>query len=349
MYFTRFFKGLTGEDPMEDEENVRTLTVAKDGSGDFDTINAALNAISADDGTPVKIFIKKGIYRERLEIRTPFLTLEGEDPLETVITYDHYALMKMEDGSKRGTFRSYSVFIDTHDLTARNLTFENSAGPGDLVGQAVAVYVDGDRIIFDDCRFLARQDTLFTGPLPPQEIEKNGFVGPKQFAERINGRHYYHHCFIRGDIDFIFGSATAFFEDCEIFSEDNGKKINGYVTAASTPEGQRYGYVFDHCRFTGNCPDESVYLGRPWRDYARAVIINSEIGAHILREGWDDWGKIRAHDTVFYAEYGNSGKGADMTYRPSWVKHLDEEDVKEYTSEKVLSGDDGWNPCTVLL
>lgn len=124
------------------------------------------------------------------------------------------------------------------NFTASNLTFENSAGPGTKVGQALALYVDGDRIAFHDCRFLGNQDTLFTAPLPPKEIEPNGFVGPKQFAPRINGRHFYQRCYIEGDIDFIFGGATAYFEDCEFFSKYTGQPISSYVTAASTPEGQ---------------------------------------------------------------------------------------------------------------
>ena len=147
-----------------------TLIVAKDGTGQFSTITEALNTLEEDDIRPAVIYIKRGIYKERLTIRRPFLTFEGEDPQETVITYNLGARMEMEDGTKRGTFRTYSVFIDTHDFTARNLTFENSAGPGAVVGQALALYVDGDRILFDNCRMLASQDTIFTGPLPPKEI-----------------------------------------------------------------------------------------------------------------------------------------------------------------------------------
>lgn len=123
-----------------------------------------------------------------------------------------------------------------------------------------------DRLLFEDCRFLGSQDTLFTAPLPPKEIEPNGFIGPKQQAPRIHGRHCYRHCYIEGDIDFIFGSATAYFEECEFFSKHIDQDINGYVTAASTPKDQKYGYVINACRFTSNCPPHSVYLGRPWRD-----------------------------------------------------------------------------------
>lgn len=324
------------------EDAVRRITVAQDGSGDYTTVKEAAASVSADNRQPVTIFIRKGVYKERLEITAPFLTLEGEDAEETVITYDRYAKMEMEDGMKRGTFRSYSVFVNTHDFTARNLTFENSSGLGTQVGQALALYVDGDRIVFDGCRLLGHQDTLFTGPLPPKEIEKNGFIGPKQYAPRINGRHYYKNCFICGEVDFIFGSATCYFEDCELFSKNVGKEVNGYVTAASTPEGQEYGYVFHHCRFTSDCPKESVYLGRPWRNFAKTVILNSEIGPHICREGWHDWGKTDAQKTVFFAEYGNYGEGAALAGRPDWVVRLKEEELEHFRRDAVLAGADGW-------
>lgn len=324
------------------EQYGNRIVIAKDGSGDFISINEALKAVGTEGEKPLTFFIKKGVYHERLEIFRPFLTFEGEDANETVITYHLGAKMLMEDGTRRGTFRSYSVFIDTHDFTAKNLTFENSAGPGAVAGQALALYVDGDRIVFENCRLLASQDTLFTGPLPPKEIEKNGFIGPKQFAPRINGRHYYKDCYIRGDIDFIFGSATAYFENCEIFSQDIGKEVNGYVTAASTPEGQEYGYVFNHCRFVSDCPPESVYLGRPWRNFAKVVIMNSYLGPHIRKEGWHDWGKTDAHDTLYFAESENYGPGAENRKKPDWVDCFGKEGQSFYQKERVLAGEDGW-------
>lgn len=313
-----------------------------DGTGDFLTIGEAVKAAEDSGIRPVSIYIKKGIYREHLEISCPYLTLEGESAKETVITGSLFAKMVMEDGLRRGTFRSYTVLIDTHDFTARNLTFENSAGRGELVGQAPALYVDGDRICFDHCRILASQDTLFTGPLPPKEIEENGFVGPKQYAPRINGRHYYKDCFIRGDIDFIFGSATAYFENCDLFSQEIGREVNGYVTAASTPEEQKYGYVFEHCHFVGNCPPNSVYLGRPWRNFARVVLLNCRLEEHIRREGWHDWGKRESHDTLYFAEYNSTGPGAVMDSRPEWVDILTGAKAMDYGREKVLGGEDGW-------
>ncbi len=328
---------------MTENEPIR-LTVAQDGSGDFTAIGQALEYLEQLPEGPAVIFVRKGIYEERLELHRPYLTLEGESAAETVITYGLYARMKMEDGENRGTFRSYSVFIDTHDFTARSLTFVNSAGPGTVVGQALALYVDGDRILFEGCRMEGSQDTLFTGPLPPKELQPGGFLGPKQNAPRINGRHCYRNCHIRGDVDFIFGSATAYFENCELFSLDTGREINGYVTAASTPEGQAYGYVFEHCHFTGNCPPETVYLGRPWRNYAKVVLLNCLMENHIRREGWHDWGKREAHDTLFFAEYNSSGPGAAGAARPEWVTILEKGCEARYSKERVLGGTDGWNP-----
>lgn len=319
------------------------IHVSQNGDGDFCTIGDALKALEGSSEAE-EIFIHKGIYRERVVIRRPNLTLIGETAEETVLSYGLYARMPMEDMGKLGTFRSYSVLIDTHDVAVRNLTFENSAGKGPDVGQALAVYADGDRLVFDGCRFLGGQDTLFTAPLPPKEIEPGGFTGPKQFAPRISGRHYYKDCYLEGDIDFIFGGAAAYFENCEFFSKDIGRPINGYVTAASTPEGQKYGYVMQSCRFTGNCPPHSVYLGRPWREYARVVLLDCQIGEHIREEGWHDWNKPQAHETCLFAEYNSQGPSSDQSKRPGWVKKLTPAEAVYYQKSYVLGGDDHWNP-----
>lgn len=325
------------------------IHIAQDGSGDFRSITEALQALDQQHDAqscpePVSLLIHNGIYKEWLTITHPYLTLIGESTEHTILTYDLYARMPQADIGKLGTFRSYSCFIDTHDFTARNLTFENSSGKGPDVGQALAMYADGDRLFFDHCRFLGGQDTLFTAPLPPKEIEPNGFIGPKQSAPRLTGRHCYRDCYLEGDIDFIFGGATAYFERCEFHSKDIGQPINGYVTAASTPEGQEYGYVMDHCRFTGSCPDHSVYLGRPWREFARTVLLNCEIGPHICEEGWHDWNKPYAHDTVFYAEYQSSGPSSDIKKRPGWVKSLTPAEAEHFARPLVLGGTDHWDP-----
>lgn len=320
------------------------IHISQDGTGDFCTITEALASLKPDNATPQILYIHKGFYEEQIAVRVPYVTFMGESAEDTILSYGLYARMVMEDGSNRGTFRTYSCLVDTHDFTAKNITFQNSSGKGTDVGQALALYADGDRLLFENCRFLGGQDTLFTGPLPPKEIEKNGFLGPKQFAPRINGRQLYKNCYLEGDIDFIFGSATAYFESCTFFSKYTGKEISSYVTAASTPQGQEYGYVMENCRFESNCPPNSAYLGRPWREYAKTVLINCYIDDHICKEGWHDWNKEAAHEHAFYGEYGSYGPGAAMERRPDWVRRLTEEDLQSYTKEAVLQGEDGWRP-----
>lgn len=318
-----------------------TLKVDPDGASRsggifFRTIAQALQEAEKYAGDKVIIEIAAGVYRERLEIHQPDISFRGMGCMNTILTYDDYAKCILPDGEKRGTFRTPTLFIDADRFHAANMTFENSAGRGADVGQALALYVDGDGMVFENCRISGSQDTLFTGPLPPFPYEKNGFRGPKENAPRINGRHYYVNCFISGDVDFIFGSATALFEDCEIFSRDLGQEINGYVTAASTPQGQTYGYVLNRCRFTGECKPGSVYLGRPWRNYARTVILNSYLGRHIHPAGFHDWNKNEAHSTVFYAEYKNYGPGADTSGRAAFVRQLTDAEAAGFTLEKVL-------------
>ncbi len=318
------------------------LTVAKDGRGDFKRISDALAWLEKNPQEPRTIFIRRGLYEERVEVHLPHVTLLGEDAQQTVISYFLYAMMPRDDIGKLGTFRSYTMFVDAGDFTAANLTIANTAGTGVDIGQGVAVYADGDRIRFENCRLLGCTDTLFTGPLPPFELKKYGFTGPKQFAPRINGRHLYRNCYIEGDVDFIFGSATAYFERCEIHSKDRGQVINSFATAASTAEGQKYGYVFESCRFTGSCPPVTAYLGRPWRNFARTVILRSYLGPHIRPEGWHNWDKPEAEGTILYGEYENFGEGWNPEKRPSWVRMLTESEAEAYTKEQVLGGEDGW-------
>jgi len=298
----------------------------------YSTIKQALTAAKAYAGQPVTLSIFPGFYHEKLEITQPYLTLEGISAESTIITYNQGAKEILPNGEKRGTFRTYTLLVDAPNVTLRNLTIENSAGPGKTAGQAIALYAEGEGITVDHCRLLGHQDTLFTGPLPPSEGIPGGFRGPKEFAPRINGRQYYKNCYICGSVDFIFGSATAYFENCTIESLDEG---TGYVTAGSSPDGQRYGYVFNYCRFVSSNPDQTAYLGRPWRDYAKVVVLNSEINSHIHPDGWDDWGKHHARQTVYFAEYKNYGPGASGN-RPDWIHLLTDEEALLYSKEQIL-------------
>ncbi|NQX66973.1 pectin methylesterase [Paenibacillus alba] len=322
------------------------MIVAADGTGDFTRIQDAIDRIPANNQEEAIIYIKKGIYREKLNIEIPNISLFGESAQETIITFDDYAKKTYGNGELYHTFNSYTVFIGANRFTADNLTFENSAGKGEVVGQAVAAYVDGDRVVFRNCRFLGNQDTLFTGPLPEVPLDRSTFGGPREGAPRLYGRHYYDRCYIEGDIDFIFGSATAVFNDCEIFSKkrDSHADTHGWITAASTPEGAKYGYVFLNCKLIGDAPPQSVYLGRPWRIYAKTAFIHCWMGAHIQAEGWNNWNKPESEQTSFYCEYNNSGPGYAKDKRVSWAAILTDEQAANFTVSSVLAGQDGWNP-----
>lgn len=286
------------------------------------------------DETPVTLQLEAGEYREKCVLSRPNTTLVGAGADKTRIVWGDGAFEILADGMKRGTFRTATLLIDGDSVTMKNLTVENDASPREKVGQAVALYVDAQDFVCEDCVLLSYQDTLFTAPLPPKEVEKNGFIGPKQFTPRTPQKHTYRRCLIRGDVDFIFGGAAAWFEECEIRSADGrvdkSTPFGGYATAASTPEGQQYGYVFHRCRFTGeNVPDASVYLGRPWREFAKTVLIDCELGAHIHPEGWCEWAGRGAAGGVVYAErgcYGAGAQGKRVAFAKAWEEATTYED-----------------------
>lgn len=307
------------------------IIVAQDGSGAFTSIQEAVDSVSM---LPETIYIKNGVYHERVEIKAPFLTFEGEDAEKTILEYDEYANKILEDGEKCGTFRSYTLLVAADNFTCRNMTVANISGFGKEVGQALAVYAEGDHILFSGCRLLGHQDTLFTGPLPNEEAKAGGFKGPTEFAPRRLCRQIYENCYIEGEVDFIFGSAAAYFENCTLYSLNRDMDPNGYVTAPSTYENQKYGYVFHNCRFKSNCPENSVYLGRPWRNYGQTVLIHCELDGHIKDEGFHDWNKPETHNTVFLAEYDCYGDGYKPKLRADFVKQLSADEAAEYTLDK---------------
>ncbi len=334
-------------------ESIYTLRVSRAAEGAYPAISDALAAVDRlypDAEQPVMIRIDPGEYRERVEIRRPHVTIEGETADSVRIVGCLAAQMPSEDGSgqdgKLGTFRTYTVLVDADDVTLANLTIENDAGDGREVGQAIALYADGDRLVVDACCIKGHQDTLFLGPLPPHEAKPGGFIGPKQYAPRRVGRQYFRRCRIEGDVDFIFGGARAYFEGCEIRSLNRDMDVNGYVTAASTPEGEPYGFVFHGCSFTA--PDDvapdSVYLGRPWREWAQTVLIDCWLGQHIKREGWWDWNKPAAHERARYVGASLHGPAGDAAGWAPWVRELDATAAARYAREQVLAGADGWDP-----
>ena len=306
------------------------------------SLQVALDALPAGADTPVRIRLSEGVWREKITLTRPNTTLEGAGADRTTILWDDAATDPMEgETGHRGTFRTATLRTDGEHITLRGLHIRNGAVPRERAGQAIALYADGDGFLCEDCRLSGAQDTLFTAPLPPREAQPGGFIGPKRFAPRVPQRQVYRRCRIEGDVDFIFGSAAAWFEDCDIVSidgrEDRSAPFGGYATAASTPEGQRYGYVFNRCRFLSEgCPDGSVYLGRPWRAFARTVLLRCELGAHIRPEGWHDWNKPTFPETGLYAEYACYGPGA-AGERVPYARRLSDAEAEAYTLEQFLA------------
>ena len=249
-------------------------------------------------------------------------TIVISDPDQEIVgeTYTGSLSARMihEDGKPYHTFRTQTVLVEGDRVNFRDCRFENTAGPGKEVGQAIALYIDADDVTLENCVISAHQDTLFLAPLPPKEIEPDGFIGPKQDTPRYPRIMHFVNCVIEGGVDFIFGGATATFDNCEFRSVEPG-----YVFAPSTPEGIPVGFLARNCKFTADpsVPEHSCYIARPWREYGKVRIEDCELGAHIHPNGWDDWGKTAAHDTVEFEEVRSKGPGAEGA-RPTWVKHI---------------------------
>ena len=287
------------------------FTVAWDGSGDYKTVQEAFDAVPYNNKKSITIIIKEGIYKEKLLIDSTktFVTLIGADKFNTILTYDDHTGKLSPQGDTINTRTSWSFKILADNFTANNITFQNDAGFS--AGQAVAVESDGDKAIFKNCRFIGNQDVLFTN--------------------NDKSRQYYQQCYIEGTTDFIFGSATAWFEQCHIHS-----KKNSHITAASTPKENKYGYVFNDCVLTGDTSLHSVSLGRPWRPYAAVIYMHCFIGEHIKAEGWSNWNNTDNYKTTRYAEYKNYGASADPLKRVNWARQFTDKEAAEITLQKIF-------------
>ncbi len=299
-------------------DNPDTIVVARDGTGEFRNVAEALEVCRAFMDYHKVIYVKKGTYKEKIVVPQWLTNIEilGEDCANTIITYDDHANIKLP-GTDRGmgTFRTYTVKVQGSGITFRNITIENNSP---RMGQAVALHTDGDRIVLINCRLLGHQDTVYTGTAGTRLLFKD--------------------CYIEGTTDFIFGPSIAWFEGCTIHS-----KANSYITAASTPKDQPYGYVFNHCRLTADSTVTKVYLGRPWRDYGYTLFMNCEMGGHIRPEGWHHWQKER-ENTARYMEYNNHGAGADVSKRVSWSHQLSKKEASKTTMAAVFCINDAWTP-----
>ncbi len=299
-------------------DNPDTIVVARDGSGEFRTVNEAIEVCRAFMDYHKVIYIKKGTYKEKVIVPQWLQNIElcGEDRDETIITFDDHAkILYAPTGQGMGTFRTYTVRIDANDITLKNLTVENNAA---RLGQAVALHTQGDRLLFVNCRFLGNQDTIYTG-MPRTRMLFKG-------------------CYIEGTTDFIFGPSTAWFESCAIFC-----KSNSYITAASTPKDAEFGYIFNNCTITAADNVNKLYLGRPWRDYGYTLFMNCELPKQICAQGWHHWQKNR-EATARYMEYNNRGEGAQTSGRAAWSRQLTKKEAKLITMERVFGINNNWKP-----
>ena len=292
------------------------LIVAQDGTGDFKTIQEAFNAIENNREKRTTVYVKEGVYKEKLflDSNKRNVQLLSDDKFKTIITYDDHTGKVAPNGDTINTRTSWTFLNRSDNFLAYNITFQNDAGY--TAGQAVAVESDGDKATFMDCRFIGNQDVLF--------------------LNNEKSRQYFWKCYIEGTTDFIFGSATAWFDSCEIYS-----KKNSHITAASTPQNKEWGFVFNACKLTGDTSLHNVSLGRPWRPYAAVVYMNCYIGPHIKPEGWSNWNNTENYKTTRYAEYKNYGPSSDPTKRVSWSRQLTDEEAKAYDLKKYR---ESWYP-----
>ena len=293
----------------------RTITVAADGSGEFTRVQDAVAAVADYNADRTTIRIRPGVYYGQIVVpkSKTNVTFQGDDAATTVLTY----ALNVQDPIPAAASRSANgtgVVVNGDGFRAERITFRNTSGDH---GQAMALRVQGDRAVIENCRLLGWQDTLL--------VHSN--------------RQYFRDCYIEGRVDFIYGGSTAVFERCTIHS-----KNGGYITAASTPEENPFGYVFLDCTLTGD--GDPAYFGRPWRPFANVAFLHCEIGPHIRPEGWHNWGKESNEKTARYAEYKCTGPGADRSKRVAWSRELNDEEAAKYTVKNILAGKDGWDPAS---
>lgn len=285
-----------------------SVTVAKDGSGNYQTIQQAIVCASKNKSIK-KIIVYPGVYEENIRIYNDGLTLIGIGDVR--IEGNWSAKDVLPNGELRGTFQTATVFINAKDVTLEGITIKNTAGPDHVAAQAVALYIEGTNVTINRCSLDAYQDTLCLGPLPTTNKDETPLKSPwrsRVFSQQLS---YFNECTISGTIDFIFGGGQALFTSCHIYSRKRAT-VN-YLTAASTPK-RAEGFIFMNCQISGESP---YYLGRPWRDHAKTRFEKCIFDKWLTSAGWHDWDKETAQKTVCYKE-------VDCTYaivpqRASWM------------------------------
>lgn len=327
---------------------MQTLLLSKTNPSAFHSLQDAVLAVADNRSERTRILVSPGIYEEKVWIRKQNLEIIGQSPQNTIFRYGDGARKPRPDGcGEYGTFNTAVFLIAGQDIHLENLTVENTAGPGGIAGQALALYAAADCCSFRNCHFLGWQDTIFAGDA--RDCSMKHLMLPDFFARSSVPidhpviRNYFENCSISGDVDFIFGPNTAFFDHCTIHSRERKSEDRAFITAASTPAGQEYGLVFSHCRLTGDGEAHCVYLGRPWRDFAKTAFVHCHMDSHICPEGWHNWGKARAETLCSYIEYHNLGPGADARARAPFSRQLDNPALEDYYSRENVLGAN-WSP-----
>jgi pectin methylesterase-like acyl-CoA thioesterase len=326
-----------------------TLYVAADGTGDYWSIQRAIDVAPAEGAV---ISIAPGVYREVLTIDKPNIHLRSpySDATKTVIVFDNSAgtltknvtAFNTNETVALGTLHSATVNVRGDNFFAENLTFANDFNKthqqAQQGSQALALLVTADRAVFRNVRLLGNQDTLYAGSKD---------CNPPKGESCKPARQYFADCYVEGNVDFIFGNGKAVFDRCEIHSTPHSI---GYITA----QGKQYAgldstFVFNHCKLTAEPDASHVWLGRPWRPFASVVFMDTEMGSHIEPVGWREWhpGETSYIETVFYAEYNSSGPGATPDKRDPHTKHLSADQAKQFETRPFLAGTDNWNPEAV--
>ncbi|CAH8251952.1 unnamed protein product [Arabidopsis lyrata] len=296
------------------------VVVAKDGTGKFKTVNEAVAAAPENSNSRYVIYVKKGVYKETIDIgkKKKNLMLVGDGKDVTVIT----GSLNVIDGST--TFRSATVAANGDGFMAQDIWFQNTAGPAKH--QAVALRVSADQTVINRCRIDAYQDTLYTHTL----------------------RQFYRDSYITGTVDFIFGNSAVVFQNCDIVARNPGAGQKNMLTAQGREDqNQNTAISIQKCKLTASSDLAPVkgsvktFLGRPWKLYSRTVIMQSFIDNHIDPAGWFPWDGEFALSTLYYGEYANTGPGADTSKRVKWKGFKvikDSKEAEQFTVAKLIQG-----------
>lgn len=295
-----------------------------------DNLQLQLNHLKPRD----TLVLPQGVFRQKLEVTVPDVTIVGAGADKTILVYGDYAKMTDELGREITTFNTQTLTICADGVSLKNLTVANDAEQPEVKGQEVALYVTADRFTATGCTFTSTQDTLFCAPLPDDLVLRyDGFLKDSLRYREGQCRHFFKNCVISGTVDFIFGCGTALFQDCKIVSRYDVRNV-GYVAAPAHSLKQSLGFVFYRCDFTSEASvdDNSVYLARPWRDFGLCHFVECAYGRHIAADGFDKWNDTNRDKTARFYEY------PELSSRVAWRRTLTQTQVDELltTCKKIF-------------